>query len=258
MVPGSGPLAAGAAACGTGCAAAFAGSRNRRRRRTLGRHHERGLGGLRGGFDAEDRRRRRGRPRRGSGDRRRAHRRERRRRLDFRRRGCGRLQRLEARGQRAGRDPPLRLLQDGEQEQHRRVKHERNRHRQREQAEFTVFYFCVPSARQTFSGVIGISRCCTPRSASASSTACTTAGTAPMVPSSPHALDAEQVGLAGHALVEGAFHRRQLVGARHAVVHQRAGQQLAALGVVDHAARRAPGRCPAPCRRGSAPRRSCG
>src|SRR6185503_549693 len=48
------------------------------------------------------------------------------------------------------------------------------------------------------------------------------------------ALHAEQVGLAGHAFVETRAQRRQLVGARRAVVHQRAGHELAAALFIAH------------------------
>ena len=66
----------------------------------------------------------------------------------------------------------LRLaLGDAEKEQ--RVK------RDRQQQSALKAHGC--RARQTFSEVSGISRCSTPRSCSASSTACTTAGTEPIV-----------------------------------------------------------------------------
>src|SRR3954463_16465295 len=45
--------------------------------------------------------------------------------------------------------------------------------------------------------------------------------------------DAEKVGLARHALVEAGAHRRQVGRARHGVVHERAGEELAALRIVD-------------------------
>src|SRR6185503_18138084 len=48
------------------------------------------------------------------------------------------------------------------------------------------------------------------------------------------ALHAEQVGLARRALVEARAQRRQLVGARRAVVHQRAGHELAAALFIAH------------------------
>jgi hypothetical protein len=57
---------------------------------------------------------------------------------------------------------------------------------------------------------------------SASRTACTTAGIAPIVPSSPTPLTPRRFVL----------HHRQVGRARHAVVHERAGEELAALGVI--------------------------
>src|SRR5258706_2777112 len=45
------------------------------------------------------------------------------------------------------------------------------------------------------------------------------------------AFHAKQIGLARHTLVEAGLERRQVVGARHGVIHQRAGKQLPAVGV---------------------------
>src|SRR5436853_3248750 len=47
------------------------------------------------------------------------------------------------------------------------------------------------------------------------------------------ALDTEEVGPAGHAFIESIAQRRQLVGARHAVVHEGSGKQLPAVLIVD-------------------------
>src|SRR5207237_3563120 len=46
------------------------------------------------------------------------------------------------------------------------------------------------------------------------------------------ALHPEEIGLAWRALVEGGVHRREIGGARNAIVHERSGQQLATVGVV--------------------------
>ena len=66
-----------------------------------------------------------------------------------------------------------------------------------------------------------------------------------MVPSSPQPFTPSRLVLQGTLSSNAAAQRRELVGARNAVVHERAGQELAALGVVDAPARRAPG--PTPC-----------
>src|SRR5438552_17573662 len=47
------------------------------------------------------------------------------------------------------------------------------------------------------------------------------------------ALDTEEVGPAGHAFIECIAQRRQLVGTRHAVVHEGPGKQLPAVLIVD-------------------------
>src|SRR4030095_9538413 len=104
-----------------------------------------------------------------------------------------------------------------------------------------------------------MSRCRTPSGASASLTALSSAGSAPTVPASPtplapsgltcvgtsweatpqkaraprgaDALGAERFHLRRH-LMGVHLEERQVVGARHRVVHERAGQELAGLAIV--------------------------
>ena len=49
------------------------------------------------------------------------------------------------------------------------------------------------------------------------------------------AFHAEEIRLARHALVEGRAHRRQIGSSRHRIVHERAGEELAALCVIHRA-----------------------
>ena len=115
------------------------------------------------------------------------------------------------------------------------------------------------SARQTFSRVAGMSMCLSPvRAYSASTTALITAGGAADRARLAGALHAERVRRCTGTLWNVAVERRHVVGARHRVVHERAGEELAGLRVVDPRARAAPGRRPAPSRRGSGPRAAAG
>ena len=87
------------------------------------------------------------------------------------------------------------------------------------------------ASRHTFSGVAGMSTWRTPCPLSASTSALITAAGAPTEPASPQPFTPIALFLQGTSSgreVEG----RHVVGARHGVVHERAGQQLAAL-VVD-------------------------
>ena len=86
-------------------------------------------------------------------------------------------------------------------------------------------------ACQMRAGVIGISRCLMPYSDSASITAFTTAGSPPEQPASPQPLAPSGLVLVGTGWLRHLDHRR-VVRARHGVVHERAGQQLAVV-VVD-------------------------
>src|ERR1700719_3779672 len=71
------------------------------------------------------------------------------------------------------------------------------------------------------SRVAAMSRLLTPSGASASITALTIAGSAPTVPASPAPLARRDL------------HGRHRVGARHAVIHEAAGQVLPGFAVVD-------------------------
>ena len=112
-------------------------------------------------------------------------------------------------------------------------------------------------AVHTRAGEYGKSRWWMPSGRSASSTAFATAGTAPMVPASPAPLTPS--GLVGEGTGWSySSIARLVVGARHGVVHEAAGEELARCRVVHARARRAPGRCPARCRRAAGPRAACG
>ena len=111
-------------------------------------------------------------------------------------------------------------------------------------------------ARQTFSGVAGMSISVTPSGARASSTALITAGGTPIAPDLAHPLDAGRIVRAGGDVVahlEGGEVRR----ARHAVAHEGAREELPVVGV-DALLEAAPGRSPAPGRRAPGRRRSSG
>ena len=82
------------------------------------------------------------------------------------------------------------------------------------------------------SAVSGMSSARTPRAASASSTALTTAGTAPWQPASPTPLAPSGFCSVGTVWSKPRVQVRQQVGARHRVVHERAGHELAGF-VVD-------------------------
>jgi hypothetical protein len=81
-------------------------------------------------------------------------------------------------------------------------------------------------ASQTRAGVAGMSMSLTPNGRSASSTALMTAGGEPMAPASPQPLAPSGLWLQG---VTKCVHLEvgQVVGPRHGVVHEGAGQQLA-------------------------------
>ena len=82
------------------------------------------------------------------------------------------------------------------------------------------------------SGVAGIGTSVTPSGASASRIAFITVGVLATVPPSPTPLAPSGFVVLGTGL-KSIADRRHRVGARHAVIHQRAGQQLAAVAVVD-------------------------
>ena len=95
------------------------------------------------------------------------------------------------------------------------------------------------AASQTLGGVSGICNAplapCGPPRASASATAFTTLGVAPMVPSSPTPLTPSGLFRQGVDLVHlGDELAGDDVGARRRIVHQAAGERLAALAVVHH------------------------
>ena len=90
----------------------------------------------------------------------------------------------------------------------------------------------APRARQSFSGVAGISIWGAPICESASLTAFITAGIAPIVPASPTPLTPSGLRVVGEAVVA-EIEVAEIVGARHAVILERAGQELAARVVVD-------------------------
>ena len=111
-------------------------------------------------------------------------------------------------------------------------------------------------ARQTFSGVERHVDVLHAERAQRVETALTTAGVEPIVPASPTPLTPSGfTGVGVTVLVE--LEVGSIVGPRHGVVHQRAGEELAVL-VVDAPPRAAPGRCPGRCRRGPGRRRSSG
>src|SRR5690348_4458380 len=85
-------------------------------------------------------------------------------------------------------------------------------------------------ARQTRSGVAGISMCRTPSSASASTIALITAASAGVVPPSPPERTPSL--LVGGHFAERGSQERQRVGARHRVIHQARRKQLTALRFV--------------------------
>ena len=87
-------------------------------------------------------------------------------------------------------------------------------------------------ARHTRSGVAGISIWRTPNSASASTSAFATAGIAPTQPASPAPLTPSGLVLVGTGLALTST-AREVVGARHGVVHERAGDELAVAVEVD-------------------------
>ena len=86
-------------------------------------------------------------------------------------------------------------------------------------------------ACQIRAGVIGISKCFMPNSDSASTTALATDGRPPDVPASPQPLAPSGLLLVGTGWLSDVDHRC-VVRARHSVIHERAGHQLA-VGVVD-------------------------
>ena len=109
--------------------------------------------------------------------------------------------------------------------------------------------FCA--ARQTTCGVAGMAMSSWP---SASVIALITAGGEAIAPASPQPLMPSGFdGQAVSTVVDD--ERRQVVGARHAVVHVARGQQLAVRRCRPRLPA-APGRCPARCRRAPGPRRS--
>ena len=96
----------------------------------------------------------------------------------------------------------------------------------------TMGYRASCSARQTFSAVAGISIGGAPAAASASLIAFITAGIAPIVPASPTPLTPSGLRSVGVAFSL-QFEAAEIVGPRHRVILERAGQQLPALRVVD-------------------------
>jgi hypothetical protein len=86
------------------------------------------------------------------------------------------------------------------------------------------------AARQSFSIVAGISIWVP---SSASMMAFMIDGMAPMVPASPQPLTPKRVGRAGGAERVEADGRRHVVGARHAIIHEAAGDQLAVVRIDD-------------------------
>jgi len=95
-------------------------------------------------------------------------------------------------------------------------------------ASLALFCCTCRILRHTCSDVSGISRSVMPREASASSAALITAAGAPMAPAFPAALGAERVVGAGLAFVALGDERRQIVRARHRIVHERPADRLAA------------------------------
>ena len=91
----------------------------------------------------------------------------------------------------------------------------------------------------------------------ASSTALMTVAIAPVVAASPTPLTPSGLVVAGTMCSCVADHRH-VDRARHGVVHERAGEQLAAVGVVDDVLAHRLAEAHAPARRGTVPRRSCG
>ena len=87
-------------------------------------------------------------------------------------------------------------------------------------------------ARQTRSGVSGMSICVMPYSDSASITALTMQTRLPAQPASPQPLVPSGLDLGGRGMVAD-FHQRNVFGARHRVIHERAGDRLAAVVVAD-------------------------
>ena len=88
-------------------------------------------------------------------------------------------------------------------------------------------------ACHTRCGVAGIWMLRTPSGHSASMIAFMTVGVEPTVPDSPTPLAPIGLVLAGTRVVERVVEGREGVGARHGVVHERAGDELAGLAVVD-------------------------
>ena len=88
-----------------------------------------------------------------------------------------------------------------------------------------------PSAASARSATAGLQ----PPATSASTTALTTAGVAPMVPSSPTPLAPSRLVVQGIEVSKRGLEAAEAVGARQRVVHEAGAQQLAAVGVVDHA-----------------------
>ena len=87
-------------------------------------------------------------------------------------------------------------------------------------------------ACQSFSGVAGMSRCAPAPPGMASAMAFITAAIAAVVPASPAPLTPSGLVVAGTG-VDRVLERRHVVGARHGVVHERAGDELPAASVVD-------------------------
>ena len=114
----------------------------------------------------------------------------------------------------------------------------------------------VVQRAQTFAAVSGMSRWVMPHGASASITALATAGVEPIVAASPMPLAPSGLMWRRRRRVVRLEHR-EVLGVRHGVVVERAGEQLAVV-VVDAPPPRAPGRCPAPARRGPARSTSIG
>ena len=80
-------------------------------------------------------------------------------------------------------------------------------------------------ARQTRSGVTGISKCVTPSSDSASTMALMTTASASVVPASPPARTPERITWSRH-LAERSDEGRQILCKRHRIIHKRGGRRL--------------------------------
>src|SRR5215467_10946796 len=88
-------------------------------------------------------------------------------------------------------------------------------------------------ACQTRSLLAGMSNVRTPSGSRACITALMTTGRAPTVPASPGTLGSERIELGRHRIAVD-HHVGQGVGARHGVLHEGDGEELARFRLVDH------------------------